>query len=451
MKKLVSIVLALALIMVVAVASAATIEVKNVIDGEHYTAYKILNYTANGDAVSYYLSASEHASIGSVLEAAGFAFTASADGTQYVLNNADTVDVASVASYLGAHTSDLGSALGTATADGASGEANFTGLSAGYYFVSSSAGSLCALHSETDIATAVEKNTIPEEDKKQSKTDGNYADAQLDVNVGDTVYYQVEITDGKGTNGVITLTDVMDTGLTYQNDAKVYFNNVEVEAGETTFSKTDNDTGFVIAFTAAYVAGLNENDVVVVKYTAKVNESAVIRDEINNTATITYSEQSQTDITKVKTYDVELLKKDGEGEDANALTGAKFNLYTSETGGTALTFKNDATGYYLSDAEGASVEIDAGDGTGVNIRGLEPGTYWFEETVAPDGYNKLAGRVSVTVVTNATAAAKITVVNNAGTQLPSTGGIGTTIFYVLGGILVIGAAVILIARRKAHD
>ena len=81
-------------------AFAATIDLQNVIDGETYTAYKILNYTDNGKtgddrAVSYYLLADEYTSIGSVLEAAGFAFTASADGTQYFVNNAATGTVSS--------------------------------------------------------------------------------------------------------------------------------------------------------------------------------------------------------------------------------------------------------------------------------------------------------------------------------------------------------------------
>jgi len=139
---------------------------------------------------------------------------------------------------------------------------------------------------------------------------------------------------------------------------------------------------------------------------------------------------------------VNLKKTDG----TNALAGAKFNLFTSETGGTALTFSKDNTGYYL-DAEGTA-EIDAGDGTGVNIRGLEPGTYWFEETVAPDGYNKLDERKSVEVVKDATATAEITVINESGSVLPSTGGIGTTMFYIVGSVLVIGAAVVLISKRR---
>ena len=87
----------------------------------------------------------------------------------------------------------------------------------------------------------------------------------------------------------------------------------------------------------------------------------------------------------------------------------------------------------------------------MNIRGLEPGDYWFEETDAPDGYNKLAGRTKVTVTSGQTAAAEVTVVNNAGSELPSTGGIGTTIFYIAGAVLVLGAVAIIIARRKAEQ
>ena len=57
----------------------------------------------------------------------------------------------------------------------------------------------------------------------------------------------------------------------------------------------------------------------------------------------------------------------------------------------------------------------------------------------------------MTITHGQTAAVEITVENKAGAELPSTGGIGTTIFYIIGGLLVVGAAVVLIARRKARD
>ena len=449
MKKIVALLLATVMVMAMSInVFAASIEVKDVIDGEEYTAYKILNYTDNGKtgaerAVSYYLTKDEYTAIGAALEAAGFAFTASADGTQYVLNNADTIDVADAASKL--DVTKLGNALGKfGPVEGADGKAEFDGLTAGYYFVTTTAGSFCALHDEKEIATAVEKNTVTTPDKKQGAEAGSYADAKLDVNVGDTVYYDAEIKIGKGANYEITGTDTLSDGLTLNHedgDITVKVGTADVDAANYTLEATDH--GFTIKFTAAYVSTLKENDVIKIEYSAVVNENAIIRGDNPNTWEIDYSKQHEDDKTVVKTYDVDLKKTDG----TNALAGAKFNLYKEETGGTALKFTKDDKGYVLDPTNGA-VEIDAGDGTGVNIRGLAPGTYYFEETVAPAGYNKLKDRVPVEVKTDATAAAEITVVNNAGSVLPSTGGIGTTMFYIVGSVLVIGAAVVLISKRR---
>lgn len=449
MKKLFALIAAIAMALGMSTSVfAASIEVKDVIDGEEYTAYKILNYSDNGEtgdarAVSYYLSDTEYTAIGSVLEAAGFHFTASADGKTYTVYNADTFDAAAAAEYLGEHVADLGNALGKAEATGASGSASFTGLATGYYFVTSTAGSLCALHEDTDIATVVEKNTVTTPDKKQGLEDGTYADTQLDVNIGDTVYYDAEIKIGKGANYKITATDTLSTGLTLnhaEGEITVEVNGTAVPAAN--YSLDATDSGFEIVFTADYIATLAENTVIMIEYSAVVNENAVIATAIPNTFEIDYSKQHFEDHTDIKTYDVNLKKTDG----TNALAGAKFNLFTTETGGTALTFTKDNTGYYL-DAEGTA-EIDAGDGTGVNIRGLAPGTYWFEETVAPDGYNKLDVRKSVEVVKDATNTAEITVINEQGTVLPSTGGIGTTLFYVVGTMLVLGAGIVLITKRR---
>ena len=450
MKKLLAYVLAMMMLFMVGTAFAAEIALENVLDGETYTAYKILNYSQSGTAISYYLDADDYTSFGSVLEAAGFAFTASSDGAQYYVNNSESFDAAAAAAYLSDHCADLGDALGKVSTIGADGSASFTNLDKGYYFVTSSAGTLCALHSDDEIAKAVEKNTVPEEDKKQSAEEGTgYTDDTLDFNIGDTVYYQVEIKDGKGTASAITLQDTMTAGLTYQNNAKVFAGDNEITPGGNTFTLTNASDGFTIVFAAAYVAGLNENEIITVKYSAVINSDAIIDSDANtNTVEMTYSEQSQTDVVKIETYDFTLEKVD---ESNAALSGAKFNLFKEETGGAALIFKKDDTGYYLSTAEGAEAAIDAGDGSGVNIRGLAPGTYWLEETVVPDGYNKLAERVKVTIVSGAEAPAKVKVENKAGTELPSTGGMGTTIFYVIGGLLIIGAAVVLVARRKAHD
>lgn len=451
--------LVIAMVMMVAMAStalAATIEVKNVIDGEEYTAYKILNYRDDGKtlgtegrAVSYYLTAAEYTSIGSVLEAAGFAFTASSDGTEYFVNNAETFDAAAAAAYLGGHLSDLGNGLGkTGPVTGANGEANFTGLGTGYFFVTSSAGSLCALHEESDIATVVEKNTIPTIDKKEKVAAGeSFVDGPIDANIGDTVNYQIVITDGTGTDAEITMTDTMTAGLDYKTGSiKINGEAVADNADTANWKVVVSGRTITITFKAAYVAGLDTGATITVTYDATINENAVIDSATGNEnkVELDYSNQHSEDKVYVETYDFQLYKTDG----SSFLDGAGFKLYDAETGGNQITVDKDNTGYYVDADSDKEILVDSANG--VNVRGLEPGTYYLEETTVPNGYNKLAAREQVIITTGATAAVEITVTNNKGTELPSTGGIGTTLFYVIGAILVLGAGILLVTRRRMN-
>ncbi len=462
MKKVFALVLALAMILAAATAFAGTIALKDVIEGETYTAYKILNYTegdpdANGvKPVSYYLTAEQYTAIGSVLEAAGFAFTASADGTQYTLSNANAivdeeVDLAAIAAYLGEHTDDLGNAIAKATATGnSSGEASFTSLDAGYYFVTSSAGSLCALHSDQDIVKAVEKNTVPTVDKKEKTTGDEFVDGPVDAGIGDTVHYQIVVTDGTGTNKAITLTDTMSAGLDYTaGSLKINDTAVADDADTDNWKVTVTGRTITIELKAAYVATFDTEEKITITFDATLNKDAVVDDEDanSNKVVLEYSEQSTEDEVFVETYDFQLKKTDG----SNFLDGAEFKLYDALTGGNEIPMAKDATGYYVDteNATGVNIVVDTADG--VNVRSLAPGKYYLEEVKEPEGYNKLGARHELEITTGATSPVEVTVVNHAGTELPSTGGIGTTIFYVVGGLLVIGAAVILIARRKVSE
>ena len=104
----------------------------------------------------------------------------------------------------------------------------------------------------------------------------------------------------------------------------------------------------------------------------------------------------------------------------------------------------------------ANTELTTDANGKIEIKGLDADTYYLRETQAPAGYNKLANDVEVKIeptestdgktLTLAAVTSKIN--NNAGTELPSTGGIGTTIFYVLGSVLVIGAAVLLVTKKR---
>ena len=94
----------------------------------------------------------------------------------------------------------------------------------------------------------------------------------------------------------------------------------------------------------------------------------------------------------------------------------------------------------------------------LNFKGLDSGTYYLREIEAPNGYNKLADDEEVKIEpttdteNNKMSLAAVTaeINNNSGSELPSTGGMGTTIFYVLGSILLFGAAVLLITKKRMN-
>lgn len=467
MRKLVTLVVVLAMVMafMVPTAMAATIEISSPVSDESYNVYKIFDATTNdtdGDgqveeteSVAYTISntsaawstiiGSATADANGVYIAQNLKFTPSvSDNTVYVVTQETGFSASDFAAYLKTKLNENDTALGTAVATLTSSNSyKAESLSTGYYFVTSSLGSLCALATEDTVQTITEKNSVPSIDKKQS-TDGlNYGDENIDVEIGGTVHYQIEIKDGVGTDNAITVADTMPAGATLNNSSFSVKKGSADLTKDSDYTLTITGNNFEIVLKDTYVASLNDGEVVTVQYTGTVNDSATINGENSNTVTMSYSAQSATDSVKFKTYDFAVKKTDGNGDE---LAGAKFNLYTTETGGTALKFDSDTTGYYLS-ATG-SAEIDAGDGTGVNIRGLKPGTYWLEEIVTPEGYNKLAARQEVTITKDQTATAEVTVVNQAGTVLPSTGGMGTTIFYILGSLMVVGAAVVLVTNKR---
>lgn len=457
-RKLVTLAIVLAMVMAFMVPTAmavtpdtgtGTIKVENVLAGETYTAYKILNYTSSGDAYSYYLTKAEYDNgLGAELVEAGFAFALSADGTQYAVTNTEALKTAGADNMVAKlKNADLSKAIAKSeVVANANGQAVFSNLGDGYYYVTSSLGSLCALSSYDNEVLIVEKNSVPSIDKTQSKDGTTYADDLVELSMGDTVYYQIEVTNGKGTNQNIVLTDVLSDGLTLDEDSIT----VNVDAGNYEVSNITAQ-GFTLTLKDTYVATLDEGAKVIIKYTAVVNEKAAI-DAVkgnSNTVTMDYSKQLSSDVVYVATYDFAVNKTDEEG---NPLTGAKFNLYDAATGGNQIYLAADVkegntTCYYVSANGNAVIEA----GTGINVRGLEPGDYFLEEIEAPAGYNKLPNRVKFTIVADATTPVAVTVQNQAGVVLPSTGGIGTTIFYVLGGVLFLGALVILFTNKRMRQ
>lgn len=335
----------------------------------------------------------------------------------------------------------------------------FTGLNLGYYLVDSSLGALCGLTTTDKEATIFEKNTAGDMDKKVKTDSGSYGESNT-ASIGDTIEYKIEVTIGKGAE-TYTLTDLLDESLTLD------VNSISVTAPNfTDFATVDttatNDYTFKVVIDGSK---LTEGTVVTITYKAVLNEKA---EKVNNNkATLVYGNNNKIEKeTKTYTYEFDLIKTDSNDV---LLDGAEFKLYDAATKGNEIKviLIDEANHIYrvaYTDAEKkAAVAIKVKDGK-ATIFGLGNGTYYLEETKQPEGYNKLASRVEFEVKdadnngkTEATEDGKLVyvknsggvhVINNNGTVLPSTGGLGTTLFITIGSLVALMAAVVLVTNKR---
>lgn len=448
----------LALVMTLAMAAptmAAEITVENGKKNETYTAYKIFDYTKSGDNFSYTMPASSEWKqiVDNYADADGndvFTLTPSKNDANVLVVTinkknetslfATEADAAAFAAYLSgnipapfAADSLVKPVSGTANAEG---KVTLDGLGAGYYFVDTSLGAMCSLFNNDTTQKLEEKNSVPTLVKTANKTTAS---------IGDTITYTITVTNGEGVDKNITVHDKMEAGLTLDT------NSIKVDDVAYTYvAPTDGCTFEVVLNGADY----EKNAQIVITYTATLNENAEIAPATNdNTAWLTYSQHTSAKATaSVKTFEFDLVKTD---KDAKLLTGAQFKLYDAATGGNEIkVVKNTDGTYRVAVGSETGVAIEAGN---VTIKGLGNGTYYLEETVAPQGYNPLTERAPV-VVENGNLKATVTegvwisggvqVVNQTGLVLPSTGGMGTTLFYIVGGLMVVCAGVVLVTKKR---
>ena len=347
------------------------------------------------------------------------------------------------------------------------------GLELGYYLVDSSTGALCSLDTTDNEVVIQEKNTVPSVDKTVEEN-GKYEDKNT-ADIGDTVNFKTEITVGAGAQNYV-LYDKMSDGLTYQKITKV-----ELVSGQTTktLSETtdyvmnsvaNTEYDFIMDFTAELEKTLKANDKIVVYYTAILNEEAVVEENGNENATrLVYGDGTTTDYdyTYTYTFKFNLVKENAQNDQ---LTGAEFKLYAANKE-TLINLVQEADGTYrVATEEETKVEgfesaiIVAGD---VIIKGLDEATYYLKEITPPNGYNLLADfvevkveakydekGVSTTIVSGAQNNLvtynqdEVTVINTTGNELPSTGGMGTVLFIVIGSIMVLGFGVLLVTKLR---
>ena len=466
--------LLLALVMVFALATTAfaddapgSITVDNPVKGQTYTAYKIFDvvYDDAKDHYSYTIDSSDqwYNTVSAYADKThGLTLTQVNGSTTYVVTTGNDFSAPDFAAALKAALEASGAQMtGGIQLSIEGNKATATKLKLGYYFVTSSTGALCNLTTTNPTVTIHDKNDMPF-DKKVDKTN---------VDVGQTVTYTItgKVPDSTGFETyTYEIADTMSQGLTFNRDSlvvKVGNADVTTEAEKCTitYDATNAPNTFKVSID---VMKFNAGDPITVTYTATVNEKAIAKVETNK-ATLTYS-NDPTDSTKKtttppqeqKVYSSKIvIDKYQAGADDVKLAGASFVLYKEVTpeGATEATkmyYKwNDTDKKVEWVAEQSSATVKTTDKNGAaSFDGLADGTYYLVETEAPAGYNPLTEPVTVEVKGSSTDIKQLSVTakveNKTGTTLPSTGGMGTTIFYVLGSALVLGAVVLLVTKKR---
>ena len=331
---------------------------------------------------------------------------------------------------------------------------SWSNLTEGYYFVTTTTGSLVSVDSIKPNVEIEDKNTIPEVDKtitgaSSISDEGKKALAQI----GTDVEYTAVVTVGKGSKNLV-FHDTMQEGLTFKgNDNVTLTSNPAITEPSSWYTiKPTPDTGETLTIT--FVDGIPEGTEITIKYLATINANALT--PLKNDAVVSFGDKNthtQESETEVYNAQISVIKYDGEvkEEGAKYLGGAGFKLKNSDgkfyhLEGTVVSWVEEANGDEHISA--------ATDGTVPAFTGLKDGAYTLVETKVPKGYNQAADQPITIVQGNYTPAnlsqvAKIA--NQTGAELPSTGGIGTTIFHIAGAALVLGAGILLISKKRMNN
>lgn len=494
-RKLTSLLLALVMVFALAVTAFAqdetvtggtgSITISNAAKGETYTIYKLFDATVSADNTSI-------AYTGTIPDSLKDYF--SEDANHYISATPMAKDGANMSEGLKTALkawAATATVTAKATSDGSA--LNFNGLAYGYYVVTTTQGDmLISVDSTMPDVTIVDKNSSTPEGLRKTASSN-------DVSIGDEVTYTVRF---KTSNYYGAGTEAKKiVSYTIEDTLPEFLSNVTVTSiivdndGDSTTTKDQADVTAQFVdkkividwYDEANSKFLHDNGATVtITYTAKVTDKAAIAGNGNtNKVTVAWTTKGSdepdpnnkvdTEET-IFTYAIALKKVDNKGK---ALPGAvfQFPFYVNSV--------PDANGAYTyagtAEGDGLTNQITTPESGVIVVKGVKSDTYVITEFKAPAGYNKLTAPVIVKAVqTGSTsthtivyldengnitntetdkttkvnvdidniAATAVVVVNKAGTELPSTGGMGTTIFYVLGAVLVVGAGVLLVTKKR---
>mgnify|MGYP004485115175 FL=1 len=278
--------------------------------------------------------------------------------------------------------------------------------------------------------------------------------------------------------------DTMSAGITFENVDKVVI--IDSEGSETPISDytvagiNSGDEGekswtITIADAKSYKVDLTEGATIKVYYSAHLNKDAYVNNASGsttnkNTVSLEYSNnpnvggtgKTPDETVYVFTYQINNTKYHDSAEAGNELEDAGFKLYTDAACTKEFALRKDGDFYIPTTGTGEEM-MSAKDGT-FNIKGLDAGIYYLKETSTPTGCNTCETLEIKIVASHKRDGSEIgqvdltqsehlnnKIINLSGTVLPSTGGIGTTIFYVVGGGLMVAAAILLITKKRMEN
>lgn len=457
-------------------AGSNSITVQNAVEGQKYELYKMLDLVVSADKTAYSYTVnsawSDFFKAASNGEAAG-------TGRQYVDIDAQgyvtwksNADVAAFAQAAEAFAKEKKlTALQTKTAGKTA--LTFENLDAGYYLITSTLGTKATVGTTPGNPDPViaEKNSVPSVDKQVQEDSNESWGKTNDADIGQTVNFKATITAQPGAENYVFY-DKMSDGLTYNKDAKIYIDEAmtqELAAGNYTVDNTaTNDYTFKITFTQTYLDTITTADTkLYVKYSATVNDKAVVGTPGNpNNNWLEYGDSTNTKSTPKSetityTWNVNIFKYAKDGNDEKALAGAVFTLSKNTDGSDPIKLVSEGENVYrvAKDTDTITITEITTDSTGkFTIKGLDSDTYYLTEITAPDGYNKLSAPIKIKIddqgqvfkdsESAALANKTVKIQNQSGTELPSTGGMGTTLFYAAGSALVLAAVVLLVTKKR---
>ena len=284
---------------------------------------------------------------------------------------------------------------------------------------------------------------------------------------------------------MVTFCDTLSAGITFDRWDTVVINNggadIPIPAENYYSDASNQDLTLSIEDVKTCAPGLNLNNgaTITVTYTAHLNEKAYVNTaggasntENKNSVYLIYSnnprssaffDRTPESAVCVYTYQLNSTKYHDEANSGNELEGAGFKLYSDADCKNEVELYQDGEFYYpIKNATGKeAVEMKSAANGQFNVKGLDAGTYYLKETTPPKDYNACADKKIVISATHTEYNVNLSGESNlnnkiinkkaGGITLPSTGGIGTTLFYVVGGGLMVAAIVLLVTKKRMEN